>query len=197
MSRHPELNNYIFQVLLEAKTLMTDGVVRKMFVCFFDEGRHAHRTPVERVAIDIKMDQAPARDGRRDQDQDQRGRLRDEDRFLDQTSLQEVEDQLRCALLQIQKSSAHLPTRQGCTFALHLQAHEESRAEGQNHAEGDEGSSASAVRSALSGGKWLLADSNDQGVIAEPGQRRLVPIKSVRSPGLELDLSSEMGDCPE
>lgn len=67
---------------------MTDGVVRKMFVCFFDEGRHAHRTPVERVAIDIKMDQAPARDGRRDQDQDQRGRLRDEDRFLDQTSLQ-------------------------------------------------------------------------------------------------------------
>lgn len=39
--------------------------------------------------------------------------------------VQEVEDQLRSALLQIHKSSAHLPTRHGCTFALHVEAHEE------------------------------------------------------------------------
>lgn len=54
----------------------------------------------------------------------------------------------------------------------------------------------SAVRSALRGGRWLLADIDEQGIIAEPGRRQLVPIKSVRGPGLRLDLSAEMGDCP-
>lgn len=58
----------------------------------------------------------------------------------------------------------------------------------------DEGSS--AVTSALRGGKWLLADNNEQGCIAQPGRRQVVPIKSVRGPGLRLDLSAEMGDCP-
>lgn len=58
----------------------------------------------------------------------------------------------------------------------------------------DEGPS--AVRSALRGGKWLLADNNEQSLIADPGRRQLVPIKSVLSPGLRLDLSTEMGDCP-
>ena len=46
---------------------------------------------------------------------------------------QDVEDQLRSALLQIQKSSAHLPTRQGCTFALHVEAHEEEGARAVRH----------------------------------------------------------------
>lgn len=54
----------------------------------------------------------------------------------------------------------------------------------------------SPVRSAVRGGKWLLADNDALEVIAEPGQRQLVPIKSVRGPGLTLDLSAEMGDCP-
>lgn len=35
---------------------------------------------------------------------------------------QEIEDQLRSAILQIDKSSAHLPLRHGCTFALHVEA---------------------------------------------------------------------------
>ncbi|CAM9221434.1 unnamed protein product [Laminaria digitata] len=194
MSRHPDLNHYIFQVLLQAKSLMVDGVVRKVYVCFFDEGGHADRTPVERIAIDITIDRES--DGRADEgsDEGRTGRRRDEDRSLDQTTLQEVEDQLRSALLQIEKSSAHLPTRQGCTFALHLQAHEENRLEGRAHLEDDEGPS--AVRSALRGGKWLLADNNEQSLIADPGRRQLVPIKSVRGPGLRLDLSTEMGDCP-
>lgn len=39
-------------------------------------------------------------------------------------ALQDIEDQLRSALLQIGKSSAHLPSRQGCTFGLHVQAQE-------------------------------------------------------------------------
>lgn len=55
---------------------------------------------------------------------------------------------------------------------------------------------ASPVRSAVRGGKWLLADNEAVGVAADPGQRQLVPIKSVRGPGLALDLSAEMGDCP-
>lgn len=42
---------------------------------------------------------------------------------------QGVEDQLLSALLQIEKSSAYLPTRQGCNFALHVEAHEEHREE--------------------------------------------------------------------
>lgn len=37
---------------------------------------------------------------------------------------QDLEDQLRSALLQIEKSSAHLPNRCGCTFAMHVEAHE-------------------------------------------------------------------------
>lgn len=53
---------------------------------------------------------------------------------------------------------------------------------------------ASAVRTALRGGKWLLVDSDARGVLAEPGQQHVVPIKSVRGPGLRLDLFSEMGD---
>lgn len=50
-----------------------------------------------------------------------------------QMATQDVEDQLRSALLQIQKSSAHLPTRQGCTFALHVEAHEEEGARAGRH----------------------------------------------------------------
>lgn len=53
----------------------------------------------------------------------------------------------------------------------------------------------SPVRSALRGGKWLLADSAAQRVVAEPGQRKILPIKSVRGRGLSLNLSTEMGDC--
>lgn len=53
----------------------------------------------------------------------------------------------------------------------------------------------SPVRSALRGGDWLLADRNEQEVLAEPGRQQLVPIKSVRGQGLRIDLSAEMGDC--
>lgn len=52
------------------------------------------------------------------------------------------------------------------------------------------------MSSAVRGGKWLLAENDALGVAAEPGQRKLVPIKSVRGRGLALDLSAEMGDCP-
>lgn len=53
---------------------------------------------------------------------------------------------------------------------------------------------ASAVRSALRGGKWLLVDSDAHGLLAEPGHQHVVPMKSVRGPGLRLDLFAEMGD---
>lgn len=54
--------------------------------------------------------------------------------FIETTFLrQEVEDQLQSALLQIHKSSAHLPTRQGCTFALHVEAHEEEEGRARRH----------------------------------------------------------------
>lgn len=48
---------------------------------------------------------------------------------------QGVEDQLLSALLQIEKSSAYLPPRQGCNFALHVEAHEEGRGERDNISE--------------------------------------------------------------
>lgn len=70
---------------------MTDGIVRKVFVCFFNEGGHAGRTPVERVAVDIQIDgENDIRDGRTDQasDEGDTRRRRDEDRSLDPTSLQ-------------------------------------------------------------------------------------------------------------
>lgn len=68
---------------------MADGVVRKVYVCFFNGcGGDESRTPAERVAIDISIGEAPARDGTRGPGQDQGGRPRDEDRSLDQTSLQ-------------------------------------------------------------------------------------------------------------
>lgn len=67
---------------------MVDGVVRKVYVCFFDESVHADRTPVERIAIDITLDRES--DGRADEgsDEGRTGRRRDEDRSLDQTTLQ-------------------------------------------------------------------------------------------------------------
>lgn len=67
---------------------MTDGVVRKVYVCFFNEGGRADRTPVERFAVDIQIDGES--DGRSDEGGDEGGtrRRRDEDRPLDQTSLQ-------------------------------------------------------------------------------------------------------------
>eukprot|EP00752_Nemacystus_decipiens_P003786 g3486.t1 len=176
MSRHPELNSYIHEVLLRARSLMEHGVVRKVLVCFFREAEHVDQAPVEKVAFAVRVDE-------------------DGGGPVDPIRLQDVEDQLRSALLQIQKSSAHLPTRQGCTFALHVEAHEEEeeRARAARH-DGD--GVVSPVRSALRGGKWLLADNDALGVMAEPGRRQLVPIKSVRGPGLTLDLSAEMGDCP-
>ncbi|CAM9301904.1 unnamed protein product [Ectocarpus sp. 8 AP-2014] len=176
MSRHPELNAYISEVLLRAKSLMEQGVVRRVLVCFFLEEEHVDQAPVERVAFDVRVDD-------------------DGDDSVDSTSLQDVEDQLRSALLQIQKSSAHLPTRQGCTFGLHVEAHEDKEGQvGRHDATQDSGQS-SPVRSALRGGKWVLAGSVAQGVVAEPGRRKIVPIKSVRGRGLSLNLSTEMGDC--
>lgn len=44
---------------------------------------------------------------------------------------QEIEDELRSAILQIDKSSVHLPSRHGCTFALHVEAHEHSMTNGE------------------------------------------------------------------
>ncbi|CAM9259090.1 unnamed protein product, partial [Pylaiella littoralis] len=179
MSRHPELNNYIYEVLLRAKTLMERGVVRKVLVCFFrDAAEHGGQAPVERVAFDVRVEE-------------------DGDGSVNLLNLQEVEDQLRSALLQIHKSSAHLPTRQGCTFALHVEAHEkEGEGQARRHDASQDGRGSSAVRSALRGGKWLLADSDAQAVLADPGRRQLVPFKSVRGRGLALDISAEMGDCP-
>lgn len=76
------------KVLLQAKSLIADGVVRKVCVCFFAEGGRADRTPVERIAVDIQID--GENDGRTDQGSDEGDtrRRRDEDRSLDQTSLQ-------------------------------------------------------------------------------------------------------------
>ncbi|CBJ29113.1 HORMA domain protein [Ectocarpus siliculosus] len=176
MSRHPELNAYISEVLLRAKSLMEQGVVRRVLVCFFLEEEHVDQAPVERVAFDVRVED-------------------DGDDSVDSTSLQDVEDQLRSALLQIQKSSAHLPTRQGCTFALHVEAHEGKEGQvGRHDATQDSGQS-SPVRAALRGGKWVLAGSVAQGVVAEPGRLKIVPIKSVRGRGLSVNLSTEMGDC--
>ncbi|CAN0291813.1 unnamed protein product [Ectocarpus sp. 6 AP-2014] len=176
MSRHPELNAYISEVLLRAKSLMEQGVVRRVLVCFFLEEEHVDQAPVERVAFDVRVED-------------------DGDDSVDSTSLQEVEDQLRSALLQIQKSSAHLPTRQGCTFALHVEAHEDKEGQAGRHDATQDSGQPSPVRSALRGGKWVLADSVAQGVVAEPGRRKIVPIKSVRGRGLSVNLSTEMGDC--
>eukprot|EP00903_Cladosiphon_okamuranus_P017527 g16142.t1 len=173
MSRHPELNSYIYEVLLRTRSLMEHGVVRKVLVCFFKEAEYVDQAPVERVAFAIRAEE-------------------DGGGSVDPIRLQDVEDQLRSALLQIQKSSAHLPTRQGCTFALHVEAHEEDRV----RAGREEDGVASPIRSAVRGGKWLLADDEAQGVVADQGQRQLVPLKSVRGPGLAIDLSAEMGDCP-
>ncbi|CAN0023381.1 unnamed protein product [Scytosiphon promiscuus] len=185
MSRHPELNSYIYQVLLRAKPLMERGVVRRMLVCFFQEAEHVDQAPVEKVAFDIGVDDGGSVDPICLQ-------ARSTFRFS-----AEIEDQLRSALLQIQKSSAHLPTRQNCTFAIHVQAHEEEESREERHDANQEGGSGcSAVRSALRGGNWLLVDSDTQRSPAEPGRRQLVPIKSVRGQGLTLDLSAEMEDCP-
>ncbi|CAM9202921.1 unnamed protein product [Hapterophycus canaliculatus] len=187
MSRHPELNSYIYQVLIRTKSLMERGVVRKVLVCFFQEAEHVDQVPVEKFAFDIRVDDGGSVDTI----------CLQASSFEMPRCIFEIEDQLRSALLQIQKSSAHLPMRQSCTFAIHVQAHEEQEAQDRRHAANQEGDpGCSAVRSALRGGNWLLADNDVQGVPVEPGRRQLVPIKSVRGQGLALDLSTEMGDCP-
>ncbi|CAM9153688.1 unnamed protein product [Ascophyllum nodosum] len=207
MSRHPDLNDYIYQVLLRTKVFISQGIIRKVLVCFFEEGGHHHNHhvhPVEKVAFEVRMDRMDrSRAGKAATHGEanlsrERGQGDSVDQ-VDQTTLQlqfqeveEIEDQFRSALLQIGKSSAHLPLRQGCTFALHVQAHEGVGAEGD---EDNKDLPGSAVRSALRGGHWLLADEEER-VQSDSGRRHLVPIKSVRGPGLLLDLSTELGDCP-
>lgn len=44
------------KVLDRTKALMAQGLVRKLFVCFFQEGEHVDQAPVERVVFEVQID---------------------------------------------------------------------------------------------------------------------------------------------
>ncbi|CAN0307252.1 unnamed protein product [Discosporangium mesarthrocarpum] len=56
MSRHPELNDYICQVLSRSKVMISKGIVRRVVACIFSSsaGQGGTCSPVERVVFEMR-----------------------------------------------------------------------------------------------------------------------------------------------
>ncbi|KAG5177629.1 HORMA domain protein [Tribonema minus] len=96
MSRHPELNEYIAQALANARPLLVERLLHRVYLCFKRENGAIEESFVFELQ---ESDDAPA------------GPI-----TLD--AVTELEAHLRAVLVKINMSGAALPSREGCTFSL-------------------------------------------------------------------------------
>jgi len=93
MSRHPDLNNYIYQMLRHTAPLLDEGLAEKIVICFLDPAQK----PLERYVVDLQdiVVSIP-----------QLNQLIIEEAEV----LEELEDQLRASLIKLNFVDSDLPS---------------------------------------------------------------------------------------